>query len=122
MASEDDGKPAGQEPVESLIDDLIRDIFREAGQSTKARVRGRDSMTTLIETALAAPRATSGASTIERLLIAQVLASALSEALAPALAEALAPEIMKALENYTIADRTDEKVTSAAGPAQPQCR
>ncbi|WP_101786284.1 hypothetical protein [Nonomuraea indica] len=88
--------------MESLIDDVIRDILNEASQSTKVLARGGDSMATLIETALtAAPRAMLKSSTIERLLLAQVLASALADALAPALAEALTPEIMKVLEQYT---------------------
>ncbi len=120
MATEETGKPAGHEPVESFIDDLIRDIFSEAGQSTKARARGGDSMTALIETAIASPRATPMASAIERLLVAQVLASALAEALAPALAEALAPEIMKALEHHTTGGRANGEVASAAGRAQPR--
>lgn len=120
MASEEASKPGGHEPVESLIDDLIRDIFSEAGQSTKARVRSADSMATLIETALTAPRTTSGASTIERLLVAQVLASALADAIAPALADALAPEIMKALEHHTANSRAGDEMVSTAGRAQPR--
>lgn len=99
MASEEAAEPTGHDPVESLIDDVIRDILNEASQSTKVLARGGDSMATLIETALtSAPRATS---TMERLLLSHVLASALADALAPALAEALTPEIMKVLEQYT---------------------
>ncbi|WP_031172567.1 hypothetical protein [Streptosporangium roseum] len=119
MASEENGKPAGAEPVESLIDDLIRDIFSEAAQSTKTRARGGDSITALIETALVSSPTGAKASAIERLLIAEVLASTLADALAPALAEALAPEILKALEHRTGHDRTGGQKASA-GPSQPQ--
>ncbi|MEU7854499.1 hypothetical protein [Nonomuraea sp. NPDC049141] len=98
--------------MESLIDDVIRDILNEASQSTKVLARGGDSMATLIETALtSAPRAMLKSSAIERVLLAQVLASALADALAPALAEALTPEIMKVLDQYT--------VNAKAGGAKP---
>ncbi|MBB2910600.1 hypothetical protein FHS43_001863 [Streptosporangium becharense] len=121
MVTEDADKPAGHEPVESLIDDLIRDIFSEAGQSTKARARGGDPMATLIETAIAsAPRTTPMASIVEKLLVTQALASALADALAPALAEALAPEIMKALEHYPAGERTSGETASASRQAQPR--
>ncbi|MEU0480180.1 hypothetical protein ABZ260_13485 [Streptosporangium sp. NPDC006013] len=121
MATEDADKPAGHEPVESLIDDLIRDIFSEAGQSTKTRVLGGDSMATLIETVIAsAPRTMPMASIVERLLVTQALASALADALAPALAEALAPEIMKALENYPTGERASGEMTPAGRQAQPR--
>ncbi|MFD8526815.1 hypothetical protein ACFV0L_05340 [Streptosporangium canum] len=120
MATEENGKPAGAEPVESLIDDLIRDIFSEAAQSTKTRTRGGDSITALIETALVSSQAGSKASVIERLLIAEVFASTLADALAPALAEALAPEIFKALEQRTTGQgRSDGQKASAASSPQP---
>ncbi|MBB6345806.1 hypothetical protein ACWGH8_35765 [Nonomuraea muscovyensis] len=109
MASEEAAEPTEHDPVESLIDDVIRDILNEASQSTKVLARGGDSMATLIEAALtSAPRAMLKASTVERLLLAQVLASALADALAPALAEALTPEIMKVLEQYSTNAKADE--------------
>ncbi|MET8340219.1 hypothetical protein ABZV14_42405 [Streptosporangium canum] len=120
MATEENGKPAGAEPVESLIDDLIRDIFSEAAHSTKTRARGGDSITALIETALVSSQAGSKASAIERLLITEVFASTLADALAPALAEALAPEIFKALEQRTTGQgRTGGQKASAAPSSQP---
>ncbi|MEV8637183.1 hypothetical protein AB0395_36630 [Streptosporangium sp. NPDC051023] len=123
MASEENGKSAGAEQGESLIDDLIRDIFREAGQSTKNRARGADSIGTLIETALKSSQATPKTSAIERLLLAEVLASTLADALAPALAEALAPEIMKALEHRGTQSRTGaEKVPAAPSPQPSRSR
>ncbi|MEU7004841.1 hypothetical protein [Nonomuraea sp. NPDC046570] len=101
MASEENGDTVGHDLAESLIDDLIRDILSEAGQATKARTRGGDSMATLIEAALTTvPSTAAKSSTVERLLLAQLFASALADALAPALADALAPEIMKALEHH----------------------
>ncbi|WP_433372838.1 hypothetical protein [Streptosporangium sp. CA-115845] len=121
MAVENADKSAGHEPGESLIDDLIRDIFSEAGQSTKSRARGGDSMAALIETAIAsAPSATPMASIVERLLVTQVLASALADALAPALAEALTPEIMKTLGHHPTGDRTGGDTASASRQAQPR--
>ncbi|WP_433513958.1 hypothetical protein ACQP2T_62165 [Nonomuraea sp. CA-143628] len=103
MASEEAAEPTEHDPVDSLIDDVIRDILNEASQSTKVLARGGDSMAALIETALTSgTHAMPKASTIERLLLAQVLASALADSLAPALADALTPEIMKVLEQYTV--------------------
>ncbi|SEN46437.1 hypothetical protein [Nonomuraea pusilla] len=120
MASEDAGKPPEHDPAESLIDDLIRDILTEAGQSTKARGRGGDPMTALIETAIAsASRSPSATSTMERLLVTHAIANALADALAPALAEALAPEIMKALE-HSPAHRGVNGEVPATTAAQPR--
>ena len=119
MASDEAREPAGHDPAESLIDDLIRDILSEAGQPPKARGGGVDTMATLIEKAIVSgPSTTPKSSVIERLLLAQALASALAEALAPALAETLAPEIMKALEHYTTSeDQEGSEVASATSPA-----
>ena len=50
MAADHSREP-GQEPTESLIDDLIRDILNDAGQS-KTAGRGRVPGTALIETAV----------------------------------------------------------------------
>lgn len=119
MAPEQTGNSAEHNPLESVIDDLIRDILGDAGQPTKTRARGGDPMTSLIETALASTsRTTSKSATVERLLLAQVFSSALADALAPALAEALAPEIMKALEHHLSGGRgggTASAATSAKG-------
>ncbi|WP_084962805.1 hypothetical protein [Thermoactinospora rubra] len=124
MASGEAAEPSEHDPVESLIDDVIRDILNEASQSTKALSRGGDSMATLIETAItSAPRAMLKASTVERLLVAQVLADALADALAPALAEALAPEIMKVLEQYTAnAKAGDSKAAKTTTTARGSSR
>jgi hypothetical protein len=115
MAAEEAGGPTDHERKESLIDDLIRDILDDAGPSTKARARGGDYVTTLVEKAIESmPNAAPQASTVEKLLLAQVLAGALADALAPALAELLAPEIMKALEQFGPGDRAGRATTASA--------
>jgi hypothetical protein len=91
-------KEPGQDHVESLIDDVIRDILNEASVSAKSAVRGRASTAALIETAIATPQTGSRASILERVLLAEAFAGALADALAPALADMLAPRVMKLLE------------------------
>jgi hypothetical protein len=85
--------------VEAFTDDLIREFFSEAGQSTKSGRRGKGGMAALLEVIMA-PDGASATSLLERLLIAQTIAAELAEAIAPALAESLTPEIMKAMEVY----------------------
>jgi len=96
MATES-AKEAGKDPMEAFTDDLIREFFTEAGQSNKSGRRGRGGMAALLEAVMASDGA-SATSLLERLLIAQTIASELAQAIAPALAESLTPEIMKALE------------------------
>ena len=96
---------AGQDPVEAFTDDLIREFFTEDGQSNKSAGLGRGAMAALLEATMGSPsRGASGTSMLERVLLAQAIASELADSLAPALAEALAPEIMRALDHY----RSDE--------------
>ncbi|WP_433221289.1 hypothetical protein ACQP00_20210 [Dactylosporangium sp. CS-047395] len=77
-----------------MIDELISEILNssDAGQSTKSAGRGRSSspagLFDTIRSVMA--RIASGASVLERLLLA--------DAIAPTLADAIAPRIMKALE------------------------
>jgi hypothetical protein len=85
--------------VEAFTDDLIREFFTEAGQSTKSGRRGKSGMAALLEVVMA-PDGASATSLLQRLLIAQTIAAELAEAIAPALAESLTPEIMKAMELY----------------------
>ncbi|MES9539208.1 MULTISPECIES: hypothetical protein [unclassified Actinomadura] len=121
MASEESGQSAGQDPIESLVDDLIREILNEGGQTTKARARGGDSKAKLIETAMTSA-STAGPTglTLERLLLVEVLASSLADALAPALAEALAPEILKAMEHPGTSRGTSRRTPASAGQAKGQ--
>ena len=117
MAAE--SKEAGQDPVEAFTDDLIREFFTEAGQSAKSAGRGRGGMAALLEAAIgSSSRGASRASMLERLLLAQAIASELADALAPALAEALAPEIMKALEHQTSDDSNQKE---PAGATRSRC-
>jgi hypothetical protein len=120
MAADDSSESTGHDPIESLIDDLIRDIFTESGQPAKTRARSGDTMASLIEGAImSAPGAASSQqSMLEKVLLAQAVATALAEALAPALADALTPEIMKALEHYTADEGPGEKASPAATTGQ----
>ncbi len=117
--SKEAGHPeSGQDPVEAFTDDLIREFFTEAGQSTKSAGRGRGAMAALLEATMgSSSRGASRTSMLERVLLAQTIASELADALAPALAEALAPEIMKALEHYT-ADEPGHKEPTGATRAR----
>ncbi|GAA0726568.1 hypothetical protein Drose_12050 [Dactylosporangium roseum] len=85
------------DPVESLIDDAIREILEEAGSSRTARGRSAPNVLEVVMSALPA-RGAARAPLLERLLIAEAMAGALADALAPALAAALAPRIMKLLD------------------------
>ena len=115
MAAES-AKDAGQDPVEALTDDLIREFFAEAGQSTKSAGRGRSAMAALLEAAMAS-RGASRTALLERLLIAQTIAAEFAHAIAPALAETMTPQIMKALEQYA-PDEHGRKEPAAATRAR----
>jgi hypothetical protein len=92
-------RQAGEDEVESMVDDLIRDILSESGGSAESPLRGGAKTTALFETAFGSA-GSSRMSTVERLLLTQVFAGELADALAPALAEQLAPRLLKALELY----------------------
>ena len=111
-------RETGQEHIESLIDDVIRDILNEAGTASKGAIRGGASTTALIEAAIAVPRDASQTSTLERLLLAEALASALAEALAPALAEVLAPRVMKVLERSAPGEPSGKGPGPATGSSE----
>jgi hypothetical protein len=113
-SAKETGHPeAGQDPVESFTDDLIREFFADAGQSARSAGRSGSAMKALLDAAMASSHGPSRASMFERFLIAQSIATELADAIAPALAETLAPEIMKALEHYT----TDESSRKEPTPA-----
>ncbi|WP_067801465.1 hypothetical protein [Actinomadura formosensis] len=119
MAAQESGEPTGHDSTESLIDDLIRDILNDAAHAGKTRAGAGEPMASLIErTLMSAGTAAPRSSGLERLLLAQVLASSLADALAPALAEALTPEILKALEQHGSAGRGGRETASAGGPAR----
>src|SRR5215472_10934058 len=91
-------KESSEKQVESLIDELISEIFRESGASAERSKSGMAATAALLETALGPGRTASRTSVLERLFLAQAFAAELAEALAPALAEQLAPRLLKALE------------------------
>jgi hypothetical protein len=82
----------GQDQLESLIDDLIREKKAD-----------------LIEAASALSRTPSRTSALERLLLAEAVASALADALAPTLAEAFAPKVLERLEQLTTGESTGKE-------------
>src|SRR5215831_18615940 len=96
MAGES-SKDASERHVESLIDELISEIFRESG-ATEPSKSGMAATAALLESALGSSRRGSRTSMLERLFLAQAFATELANALAPALAEQLAPRLLKALE------------------------
>ena len=93
-------RETGQDQVESLIDDLIHDIFREPAAPPETSERGMAATSALLEAAFGASRGTRTA-VLERVLLAEAFAAELAEALAPALAEQLAPRLIKALDQAT---------------------
>jgi hypothetical protein len=112
----------GHDPGESFTDDLIREFFAEAGQSTKSAGRGRGAMAALLDAILTSSRGSSAPSMLERLLLAQTIASELAHAIAPALAETLTPEIMKALEQYTTDGSSRKEPHSATRARKTEAR
>jgi hypothetical protein len=112
MAGES-SKETREEQVESLIDDLIRDIFNESGGPSEfSAMRGMGTTAALFETALGSSKSATRTSMLERVIVAQFFASELAEALAPALAEQLAPRLLKSLE--------ESMASQAAGKKPPQ--
>ncbi len=107
-------KELGEDEVESLVDDLIRDILNESGGSAESPVHGMATTAALFETAFGSTRDAARISVLERLLLAQAFAAELADALAPALAEQLAPRLLKSLEMYTTTQAPTKKPASAA--------
>jgi hypothetical protein len=114
---------AGSDPVEAFTDDLIREFFTETGQSPKSAGLGKGATAALLEATMgSSSRRASGTSMLERVLLAQAIASELAEALAPALAEALAPEIMKALGHYATDGSSPKEPTGATRARRSEAR
>jgi hypothetical protein len=106
-------RQTGEDEVESMVDDLIRDIMSESGGSGESAMRGAATTTALFETALGPKGSAPRMSMIERLLFTQAFAAELADALAPALAEQLAPRLLKALELYMSTEPTSKKPVAA---------
>jgi hypothetical protein len=106
-------KETGEHEVESLVDDLIRDILNESGVSPESSQRGGMTTTAaLFETAFGSKRGAPRISMLESLLLAQAFAAELADALAPALAEQLTPRLLKALEPYLTTETAAKKPAS----------
>ena len=111
--AEASSKQATDEQVESLIDDLIGEIFNEPRASSESPARGMATAAALFETAFGSTRGASRTSMVERILVAEAFAGELAEALAPALAEQLAPRLMQAMEQLTTREAAAKKPASA---------
>jgi len=112
---------AGDEPLESYIDDLIHALLKDAEPGGTA-AQAKDPMAAALIEAVASSFSSPApqASTLEKALLAEALASALARALAPALAEVLAPEIMKALDHLGSSDRGTTKRAARSGSGERQ--
>jgi hypothetical protein len=102
--------------LESLIDDLIHDIFNESGGSPESPMRGMATTTSLFENVLGSARGGPRTSMVERMLLAEAFAAELADALAPALAEQLAPRLMKAMDKLAASQAPGEKPASSGRP------
>jgi hypothetical protein len=112
------GHGQGDDPLESYIDDLIHALLKEAEPGAATATHSKDPTAgVLIEAVVSSlSRPVSQVSMLEKVLLAEALASAVAQALAPALAEALAPEIMKVLNNMGSAQgRTKSSVPNTSG-------
>jgi len=114
-------KETAEGQVETLIDELISEIFSDSGASTDSSMRGMATTAALLETAFGSTRTSTKASVVERLFLAQAFAAELADALAPALAEQLAPRLLKSMEEL-MAQTADGKPTPAASRSGSQTR
>jgi hypothetical protein len=103
-----------QDQVESLIDELIGDIFSQSGTYSEASMSSNPTSASLLESAFGSAQGMSRTSVLERLFLAESFASELAEALAPALAEQIAPRLIKALEQYIAEESAGNKKPTQA--------
>jgi hypothetical protein len=118
MAGES-SKEATEGQVETLIDELIGEIFSESRGSADSSMHGMATTAALLETAFG-PTRTSKVSVFERLFLAQAFATELADALAPALAEQLAPRLLKSMEELMA--ETDGKKPTPGSRSSSQGR
>ncbi|MGW2417977.1 hypothetical protein ACWC0C_01740 [Streptomyces sp. NPDC001709] len=108
MAAESGGQ-SERDPLEAFIDEVFEEIVRDAGipHTGIGMRRGKDPMAGALMEAVVASlsQPPTRSSELERVLLAQTLATALAESLAPALADALASEIMKVLTHHAASQR-----------------
>ncbi len=120
MAAESElGGDAGDEPLESSIDELIRTLMKDAEPGATA-AQAKDPMAAALIDAIASSFSSPApqTSTLEKALLAEALASALARALAPALADALVPEIMKALHHVGSSDQASTRPAARSGSSE----
>ncbi len=103
--------------MESVIDDLIRDIFQDSGTSPGSSGRDMAATAALFEQAFGSGRGRSRAGMLEKMLLAEAFAAELADALAPALADRLAPRLMNALDQHVADEAQAKKPASAARPS-----
>jgi hypothetical protein len=115
MADESPQVTADQ--VESLIDELMGEIFSDSGVATQTSMRGKATTSALFEAAFGSTSRVSQTSMVERLLIAQAFAAELADTLAPALAEQLAPRLLKALEELMTVGAEGKRPASGPRPS-----
>ncbi|MEU8028001.1 hypothetical protein AB0C13_05095 [Streptomyces sp. NPDC049099] len=121
MAAES-GDKSERDPLGAFVDEIFEEIVRDAGiPHTGTGVKhGKDPLAgALMEAAVAfLSQPPSRSSELERVLLAQTLATALAESLAPALADVLASEIMKVL-NHHAASRSGgtHETVGGSGPS-----
>ena len=111
-------KETVEDEVESLIDELIRDILNDSGVSPESSARGLATTAALFETAFGSPKGASRISMLERLLVAETFAGELADALAPALAEQLAPRLLKSLEQFMTTEASKKPTSTTRSGSQ----
>ncbi|AOT60751.1 MULTISPECIES: hypothetical protein [Streptomyces] len=103
MAAES-GDKSERDPLEVFVDEIFEEIVRDAGippAGNGAKHRKDPLAGALMEAAVAfLSQPPSRSTELERVLLAQTLATALAESLAPTLADVLASEIMKVLNQH----------------------
>ena len=115
-------KETAEGQADTLIDDLISEIFSDSGAVTDSSMRGMATTAALLETALGPTRGSRGASktsVLERLFLAQAFATELADTLAPALAEQLAPRLLKSLEELMAQNAEKKPAPAGSRPGTP---
>jgi hypothetical protein len=112
MAGE--SKEPSSEQVESLIDELIGEIFSESRTGSGTSMRGMGAAGAIYESAFGSAAAGTQTSVLERLVLAEAFASELADALAPALAEQIAPRLIAALDQYAANGSAAKKPASGS--------
>ncbi|GAA1807883.1 hypothetical protein HC028_21435 [Planosporangium flavigriseum] len=99
------------DPVEPLLEELIKEIMTSTGSGLKSASPHEDAITAALTEAatVSLSRTLAQASGFDRVLLVGALAPALADALAPALAKALVPEIITALSQITTVEQAPKQ-------------